>query len=321
MPRIGELKWTEADFEEAKHGRLPMGGPRMNGASAISMRASRMLLWSSMKFLATPDTSHETLEPRTTLAYWQNGKVFVHMGTQSTVQARKPTARESLNPPTGARSFSTKSVKPVLGMQVKLLRVLQERSVRPLGGAMDVSVDVRLIASTNRDLKKMVASGQFREDFYYRVSVIPIHVPPLRERPSDIEPLARHFLRKFALQMGKPLTDFDAEALAALRRWTWPGNVRELENAIEHAVAVSDGRDGVVKLANFPESVTGIAASGPQEIQVPPEGLDFEGQVSQVEKQYLQAALQAAGGVRSQAADLLKMSYRSFRHYAKKYGI
>ena len=96
-----------------------------------------------------------------------------------------------------------------LGMQVKLLRVLQERSVRPLGGAMDVSVDVRLIASTNRDLKKMVASGQFREDFYYRVSVIPIHVPPLRERPSDIEPLARHFLHKFALQMGKPLSDFD----------------------------------------------------------------------------------------------------------------
>jgi len=208
-----------------------------------------------------------------------------------------------------------------LGMQVKLLRVLQERSVRPLGGAADVSVDVRLIASTNRDLKKMVASGQFREDFYYRVSVIPIHVPPLRERSSDIEPLARHFLRKFALQMGKSLTDFDVEALAALCRWTWPGNVRELENAIEHAVAVSDGRDGVVKLANFPESITGIAASGLQEIQVPPEGLDFEGRVSQVEKQYLQAALQAAGGVRSQAAGLLKMSYRSFRHYAKKYGI
>ena len=183
-----------------------------------------------------------------------------------------------------------------LGMQVKLLRVLQERSVRPLGGAMDVSVDVRLIASTNRDLKKMVASGQFREDFYYRVSVIPIHVPPLRERPSDIEPLARHFLRKFALQMGKPLSDFDAEALERLRRWTWPGNVRELENAIEHAVAVSDGRDGVVKLANFPESVTGIAASGPQEIQIPPEGVDFEGQVSQVEKQYLQAALAGCRG-------------------------
>src|SRR5208283_2842253 len=202
-----------------------------------------------------------------------------------------------------------------LGMQVKLLRVLQERSVRPLGGAMDVSVDVRLIASTNRDLKKMVAAGEFREDFFYRVSVIPIHVPPLRERPSDIEPLARHFLRKFALQMGKPLSDFAPEALEALRRWSWPGNVRELENAVEHAVAVSDGRDSLIKLANFPQSVTGIAASGPQEIQIPPEGIDFESHVAQMEKHYLQAALQSAGGVRSQAADLLKMSYRSFRHY------
>jgi two-component system response regulator PilR (NtrC family) len=208
-----------------------------------------------------------------------------------------------------------------LGMQVKLLRVLQERRVRPLGGAMDVSVDVRLIASTNRDLKKMVASGQFREDFYYRVSVIPIHVPPLRERPSDIEPLARHFLRGFALQMGKPLSDFDPEALAALRGWSWPGNVRELENAVEHAVAVSDGRDGFVKLANFPGSITGIAAGGQQDVQIPTEGVDFESRISQMEKQYLQAALQAAGGVRSKAADLLKMSYRSFRHYAKKYEI
>ena len=208
-----------------------------------------------------------------------------------------------------------------LGMQVKLLRVLQERTVRPLGGAMDVSVDVRLIASTNRDLKKMVANGQFREDFYYRVSVIPIHVPPLRERPSDIEPLARHFLRKFTLQMGKPLSDFDPEALAALHRWSWPGNVRELENAVEHAVAVSDGRDGVVKLANFPGSVTGTSASSQDAVQIPPDGIDFESHVSQMEKEYLQAALDAAGGVRRRAADLLKMSYRSFRHYAKKYGI
>ncbi len=208
-----------------------------------------------------------------------------------------------------------------LGMQVKLLRVLQERSVRPLGGSTDVSVDVRLIASTNRDLKKMVAAGTFREDFYYRVSVIPMHVPPLRERASDIEPLARHFLHKFALQMGKSVSDFEPEALAALRQWTWPGNVRELENAIEHAVAVTDGRDGVIKFSNFPGSITGISATVPEGVRIPPEGVDFEAQVSQLEKEYLQAALEAARGVRSQAADLLKMSYRSFRHYAKKYGI
>jgi len=208
-----------------------------------------------------------------------------------------------------------------LGMQVKLLRVLQERTIRPLGSSTDVPVDVRLIASSNRDLKKMVARGQFREDFYYRISVIPIHIPPLRERPADIEPLARHFLGKFALQIGKPLGDFDTETLEVLHRWSWPGNVRELENAVEHAVAVSNGRDTLVKLASLPASITGIVATRQEAIQIPPEGIDFESQVAQVEKQYLQAALDAAEGVRNRAADLLGMSYRSFRHYAKKYDI
>ena len=208
-----------------------------------------------------------------------------------------------------------------LGMQVKLLRVLQERQVRPLGGALDIPVDVRLIASTNRDLKKMVASGQFREDFYYRVSVIPIHVPPLRERSSDIEPLARHFLHKFAIQMAKPISDFDGEALDAIRRWTWPGNVRELENAVEHAMAVSGGSDGLVRLAHLPASITGAVTMGTDTLQIPAEGIDFEGSMARLEKEYLEAALHAAGGVRTRAAELLKMSYRSFRHYAKKYEI
>jgi two-component system response regulator PilR (NtrC family) len=207
------------------------------------------------------------------------------------------------------------------GMQVKLLRVLQERTVRPLSSNTDVSVDVRLIASTNRDLKRMVANGQFREDFFYRISVIPIHVPPLRERPEDIQPLAQHFLRKFSLQMAKPLSDFDSEATEALQRCGWPGNVRELENAVEHAVAVSDERDRLVHLAHLPESVSGIAVGGEKAVQIPPEGLEFEKQISQVEKQYLLAALRAAGGVRLRAADLLHMSYRSFRHYAKKHRI
>ncbi len=207
------------------------------------------------------------------------------------------------------------------GMQVKLLRVLQERMVRPLGGTTDVSVDVRLIASTNRDLKKMVAQGQFREDFYYRISVIPIHVPPLRERAEDIEHLARHFLGKFALQMGKRLGDFDPQAMTVLQRWNWPGNVRELENAVEHAVAVSEGSDGLVHLEQLPESVTSISATAEKGIRIPNEGIDFERQVAETEKQYLQAALLASGGVRRKAADLLHMSYRSFRHYASKHGI
>jgi two-component system response regulator PilR (NtrC family) len=206
-------------------------------------------------------------------------------------------------------------------MQVKLLRVLQERTVRPLGGTVDVPVDVRLIASTNRDLKSMVAGGQFREDFYYRISVIPIHVPPLRERPDDLEPLVRSFLRKFSLQMGKTLLDFDREALAALQRYSWPGNVRELENAIEHAVAVSGEREGRVRVEHLPAAVTGAAQFEEKVVQIPKEGLDFPDRIAQIEKQYLQAALHAAGGVRQHAAGLLHMSYRSFRHYAKKYGI
>ena len=208
-----------------------------------------------------------------------------------------------------------------LSMQVKLLRVLQERKVRPLGGTVDIPVDVRLIASTNRDLKNMVSTGQFREDFYYRVSVIPIHVPPLRERKDDIEPLARHFLRKYSLQMGKPLRDFDPPALSAVTHYAWPGNVRELENAIERAVAVSGDRDGLVRVDHLPESVTGVSPGVEGAVHIPKEGVDFESRIAQVEKQYLVEALRAAGGVRTRAAELLRMSYRSFRHYAKKYGL
>jgi two-component system, NtrC family, response regulator PilR len=206
-------------------------------------------------------------------------------------------------------------------MQVKLLRVLQERKVRPLGGSTDISIDVRLIASTNRDLQLMLAEGQFREDFYYRISVIPIHVPPLRERAEDIEPLAHSFLRKFTLQMAKSVVDFDREVLDVLKRYSWPGNVRELENAIEHAVAVSGERDSRVHLEHLPEFLTGMDLSGQTTAQIPKEGLDFETRMAQIERRYLLAALRAAEGVRTHAAELLHMSYRSFRHYAKKYNI
>ena len=206
-------------------------------------------------------------------------------------------------------------------MQVKLLRVLQERTVRPLGGAVDVPVDVRLIASTNRDLEGLVKAGQFREDFYYRVSVVPIRVPPLRERTEDVEPLARHFLQKFALQMGKPLHDFDREAMSALTRYSWPGNVRELENAIERVVAVNNGQDSLVRLEHLPDAVRGFSLVQEKNIRIPEAGIDFESQVATIEKQYLQEALRVAGGVRTRAAELLHVSYRSFRHYAKKYNL
>jgi len=208
-----------------------------------------------------------------------------------------------------------------LSMQVKLLRVLQERMVRPLGGTQDVPVDVRVIASTNRDLKAMVAEGRFREDFYYRVSVIPIHVPPLRERKEDIEPLARHFLKKYSFEMGKPIRDFHPATLSTLLSYHWPGNVRELENAIEHAVAVSDGRAGEIIPEYLPAALQENRRSEEKTVEIPREGVDFETQIAEVEKSYLQEALRMAGGVRSRAAELLHMSYRSFRHYAKKHGI
>ena len=210
-------------------------------------------------------------------------------------------------------------------MQVKLLRVLQERKIKPLGSTVDVPVDVRLIASTHRDLGAMVKAGQFREDFYYRVSVIPIHIPPLRERREDIEPLAHRFLERLSIEMKKSLKDFEPEALAALKRYAWPGNVRELENAVERAVATSDPADSRVRLANLPESVRGGAASREagtgKAIYIPDQGVDFEGQIAAIEKRYLEEALERAGGVRTRAAELLGISYRSFRHYAKKYNL
>lgn len=208
-----------------------------------------------------------------------------------------------------------------LSMQIKLLRVLQERKVRPLGGTADVPVDVRLIASTNRDLKKMVAAGEFRKDFYYRVSVIPIHLPPLRERREDIEVLARHFLQKFARQMSKPAHDFTRDTLSAMMKYAWPGNVRELENAVERAVAVSGEQDRLVSVEHMPEMITGAPSAEDNSVQIPEEGVDFEDRVASLEKQYLAAALRVAQGVRTRAAELLRISYRSFRHYAKKYGV
>ena len=209
-----------------------------------------------------------------------------------------------------------------LSMQVKLLRVLQERKIRPLGGTADVPIDVRLIASTNRDLKAMAVEGKFREDFYYRVSVIPMHVPPLRERKEDVEALARHFLKKFLLQMSKPERSFSPEALAVIKDYPWPGNVRELENAIERAVAVSKEKDGTITVDHLPESVRGFRPpTESQRVRIPGDGLNFEAHIQQIEKEYLTEALRTADGVRTRAAELLGMSYRSFRHLAKKYGI
>jgi two-component system response regulator PilR (NtrC family) len=210
-------------------------------------------------------------------------------------------------------------------MQVKLYRVLQEGKVRPLGSTEENDVDVRVIAATNKDLEKAIAAAEFREDLFYRLSVIPLHVPPLRDRREDIPLLTRHFLESFRNSMNKKIDSISPEAMRRLESYDWPGNVRELENTIERAVALESGSE--ISLAVLPDRVagtaspTGSALSESQGAQIPPEGLDFERVIAETEKRYLQVALEKSGGVRTQAAEILKISYRSFRHYAKKHAL
>jgi len=206
-----------------------------------------------------------------------------------------------------------------LSMQVKLLRVLQERTIRPVGGTQEVAIDVRVIAATNKELSQMVAAKTFREDLYYRVSVIPIQVPSLRERRDDVELLANHFLKKYATAAQKSILRISPDSVNALRNYDWPGNVRELENTIERAVALESGPELAVELdAGRLRAPAASNSNGPS---VTSEGLDFEKYVAQVERSLIESALQQSGGVQTRAAELLKVSYRSFRHLLKKYNI
>jgi two-component system response regulator PilR (NtrC family) len=208
-------------------------------------------------------------------------------------------------------------------VQVKLLRVLQERKYRRLGGTEEVEADIRVIAATNRDLSKMVAEGDFREDLYYRINVIPIRLPSLRERAEDIPLLAEHFVARFATQMGKSVSGISGAALACLKAYSWPGNIRELENAMERAVALE--RTPAILVDSLPEQLRGAstasaAGTGSAE-SFPDNGFDLEQHVQHIEREYIAEALRRAGGVKVKAAELLGMSFRSFRYYMKKYDL
>jgi len=218
----------------------------------------------------------------------------------------------------GATLFLDEISETSPAMQVKLLRVLQEKQIRPLGATEDVPVDVRIIAATNRELKTLVSEGKFREDLFYRISVIPVRLPPLRERKGDLEPLARHFTVKYCRQAGKGTLRLHAEILRLLQIHDWPGNVRELENTIEQAVALTPEKEKQLSVERVRDAVlSGVT----EEVTLEPEGMDFEQRMAEIEKQYLTQALVRATGVRTKAAELLKMSYRSFRHYAQKHQI
>jgi two-component system, NtrC family, response regulator PilR len=206
-------------------------------------------------------------------------------------------------------------------MQVKLLRVLQERRFRRVGALDELTADIRVIAATNQDLSKAVAEGRFREDLFYRINVIPIALPPLRDRREDIPLLADHFLAKYSEQMNKDISGVSREAMDLLLHHDWPGNIRELENAIERAVALE------ATPAILPDSLpVGIRGDSPKAAAAPAEalpesGFDLEAHVQEIERGYIAEALKKAGGVQVRAADLLGMSFRSFRYYVKKYNL
>jgi len=220
--------------------------------------------------------------------------------------------------------FLDEIAEMALTMQVKLLRVLQERCVRPVGGTDEIAIDVRVIAATNRDLDKLVAEQAFREDLYYRLNVIPITVPPLRDRREDIAVLVNHFLKKYVPASGKSIVRVNEASLQALCAYAWPGNVRQLENAIERAVALETGEELRIEIpAEKPKAraaAAGIGGTGTADIGTAlADGLDMGQYVANVEISLLKSALAQSNGVQTRAADLLKISYRSFRHLMKKY--
>jgi DNA-binding NtrC family response regulator len=198
-------------------------------------------------------------------------------------------------------------------IQSKLLRVLQEREFEPLGAERTQHVDVRVIAATNRDLKQMVSDGKFQEDLYYRLNVIPIQLPPLRERREDIPVLIDHFVDKHRQRTGKRIEGVDTDVLDALQRYEWPGNVRELENTIERAVVLSTGP----VLTTSSVSMMGAASAQPPGLP----SMRLHQNLEWVEKETIRRALEQSGGVKKDAAELMGISQRALSYYLAKYRI
>jgi two-component system response regulator PilR (NtrC family) len=207
--------------------------------------------------------------------------------------------------------------------QVKLLRVLEERKVLPLGSTEEISFDARVIAATNREMEQEITAGAFRKDLYYRLNVIPIHLPPLKDRKDDIPLLAGHFLAKYSKRMSKDVHTLTPNVQEELLRYDWPGNVRELENVIQRCIALTEG--SVIEhidlghRAGRRASDAAVAALGGSH-HIPSEGLDLEKILSEVERGYVQAALRRTEGNMAQAAKLLGLTYRSIRYKVKKLG-
>jgi DNA-binding NtrC family response regulator len=205
-------------------------------------------------------------------------------------------------------------------MQVKLLRAIQERVIRKVGGNEEVTIDVRIIAATNKDLSELVAAGKFREDLFYRINVIPIVLPPLRSRVEDIAPLTQYFITQVCKDQKIPEKKISTDAMRLLEAYPWPGNVRELENTLERTVALEAGP--VITVSSLPESIAlGVRTRVPDFESLPQEGINLESYLEAVGKRLMREALDRCDGVQTKAAELLHMSFRSFRYYAKKYSL
>ncbi len=209
-----------------------------------------------------------------------------------------------------------------LTIQVKLLRAIQERVIRRVGANDDIKIDVRIIAATNRNLEKMVDDGSFRQDLYYRLNVIQIQLPSLRQRKDDIPLLINHFIKKFNERMARSIQGVSQEALELLMKYDFPGNIRELENLVERTMALESG--SIILPESLPPIVStprGPKVASSHEIIVTPEGLDIDKVLGQIEKELLVKAIHVAGGTKKRAARILKISSRSMRYRCEKYNL
>jgi len=205
-------------------------------------------------------------------------------------------------------------------MQVKLLRVLQERCVRPVGATREIEVNTRVLAATNRDLDQAVKNNEFREDLYYRLNVLHLHLPPLRQRVEDLPELARHFVEQTCKNFELPVKRLTPDALRVLQAYSWPGNVRELENVIERTVAL-EGTE-MISPGSLPVHLRGDSAEPQTEIMgLPEEGLDIDEYLDNMRRSLMRQALESTGGHQKKASELLRMSYRAFRYHAEKLGL
>jgi two-component system response regulator HydG len=208
-----------------------------------------------------------------------------------------------------------------LSTQVKLLRVLQEKEIERVGGERTITVDVRIISATNRDLAPMVERGEFREDLFYRLHIIPIEVPPLRERKEDILPLVTHFIQTIAAEMAKPITGITDEAMELLLRYDWPGNIRELENMIERAIVLCEGEQLDPPLFPIDERKVPRSSSAAT-LNVPPAGaITLDNALEGIERAMIEDALEKSGGVKTKTAELLGIKTSALYYKLEKYGL